>query len=225
MRKWRFTRRVSGKETALLAFLAAAAVHALFLLPGYKISDRGQTRKTPGVQILNMGTLSSGEYRQLKNWIAVHDPARVSRSSSSSGYMALLPGQKHFSVPLEPFEEEIHRTIPSVRRFTALPVSSLPAAAAPEPEEKLPANTLPLRTVIFDHRGNRVDMPLVLPPGAGSRKATVVRLRKAGKVFIASQGMSSGNPVLDRIARNAALAWHAPEETTLTFLWPQEGKK
>ena len=227
MRKWRFTQPVLSSRTAVfLAVAGTLAAHALFLLPAYRTVQRENSSSTSGVQILNMSNLSGKQQQDLQNWIALHDPARSFKSSSRSGYTALLVQDRKITIPVTPYQEKHSDTIPAVKGFTALPVAGSPARLAPEEDVRPLETQIVRKATVMDHKG-KVVMEIVsgLPAGAGSNMPTVIQIRKTGKVSIVEILSGSGNPVLDHIATARAARWRSGEDTVLTFIWPQEGGK
>ena len=228
MRKWRFTRKaVSPTETMLLALIAAIVIHAVFLLPGYRIQRVKTDSASGGAQMLNLVSLEPRQQRQFQNWLFVHDPARVARSYSASGYSAVLEGNRSYQVKISPYKADRQQKPVAVTGFSPLTVPDFAGRGVPESSvEKQNVSAFRREVKVLDHAGKEIKGLIgKIPESSGSSQPTVVELIPVGKVVRTALALSCGDQKLDFLAQAAVSRLEVKEKTVVTVIWPGRAAK
>lgn len=224
MRKWRFTRpAVSPGITAAMALLIAVAVHALFLIPGYRMPQSSGSVSGSRIRMLNFNSMSSDEKEEFSRWLKLHEPSRAARSFSASGYSILLPEQRWFNIKIEPYSRQQLPEQPQIPDFSLLPAQNSFAVSLPRMEkDPLPEKeVIRRRVLIFDRSGKQLpDLIKTVPLHLGSALPTEIRISVFGNVKTLEIVSSCGVPELDLMAWRAASGLRCKESTVLTVIWP-----
>ena len=223
MRRWRFTRpRTSAAAAARLAFLCAVSAHCTLLIFRYQTPAAKQKQDASGVEMLNLAALPQKEQRRLMQWITLHDPGRIARSTSKSGYSVYLPESPPAAVEIRRYRSNLLRSSASLPSFSPVPVAAARFTPLPEPAASAPPAPQAVRKVrILDQNGSPVTAPAFsLAPDAGAAKPSVVDITSYGSVSGVTLRQSCGDPQLDKLALNAASGVKAPGCTALIVIWP-----
>lgn len=223
MRKWRFTKpRSSAATTALLALLCAVAAHAAFLLFRYQTPAARQKQDASGIEMLNLAALPQNEQRDFTRWITLHDPARIARSASRSGYSFYLPEPPPAGVEIHAYRNNLVHSVSSVAPFSPVPVAAAKFTFFPEPAappESVPATVRKVR--VLDQNGSPVTDPaFAFPPDSGAAKPSIIDIASYGRVSGITLRQSCGNSQLDKLALNAAAGMKTSGCTALIVIWP-----
>ena len=224
MRKWRFTRpALSPGISTAAALLIAVAVHALFLIPGYRMPQRNSSVSGSRIQMLNFNSMSVGEKEKFSRWLKLHDPSQAARSLSSSGYFVLLPEQRWFDIRLEPYTRQQLPDQPHTTDFSLLPVQSRFAISLPRMENESNAGKKEIRrsVMVFDRSGKQLpELIKTVPEYLGSAQPTEIRITVFGDMKTLEIVSSCGVPELDLMAWRAASGLNCKASTVLTVIWP-----
>ena len=228
MRKWRFTQpRTSAATTVLLALLCAVSAHCALLLFRYQTPAARQKQDVSGIEMLNLTALPQNERRQLTQWITLHDPCRIARSASSSGYAAHLPEASPAAVRIHAYRNDLIRSVSSVPPFSPVPVAAAKFTSLPEPAPSAgPEPEVARKVRVMDQNGTPVTDPgFAFSPDHGAAQPSIIDVASYGKVSSVTLRQSCGDPRLDKLALTAASAMKAPRCTALIVIWPPAGVK
>ena len=223
MRKWRFTKpRASAATTALLALLCAVAAHAAFLLFRYQTPAARQRQDASGIEMLNLAALPQKEQRDFTRWIALHDPARIARSSSRSGYSFYLPEPPPAGVEIHAYRNDLIHSVSSVSPFSPVPVAAAKFTSLPELAALPgPASASARKVRVIDQNGSPVTDPaFAFSPDPGAEKPSIIDIASYGRISGVTLRQSCGNSQLDKLALNAAAGMKTPGRTALIVIWP-----
>ena len=222
IRKWRFTRPAASPFAVSAAALAiAVAVHALFLLPGYRTEEKDAEAKSPGIQMLNLSSFTPGQRKDFQHWLAIHDPAQAARSSSRSGYTAILKNNKKINVHVEPYRMAEIRTQINLTAFSPVPAGIVSVKDLPADFEQKSSVRSARKVLILDESGKKIPSDFdVIPERLGSSRPTVITVTDPGKTAQILVNNSCGVRELDLAAINKVVKMNLKNRTTLTFIWP-----
>lgn len=227
MRKWRFTRpAASSPATAAAALAIAVAVHALFLLPGYRTKEQDAEAKSPGIKMLNVSSFSPAQQKKFQDWLTIHDPSQIARSNSRSGYTAILKNNKLINVHVEPYRMAEIRTQINLTAFSPVPAGKVTVRDLPEIMETKKTVMPERKVLIFDGSGKKIPSePGVISQRLGSNRPTVITVTDSGKTAQVIVNSSCGVRELDLAALTAVAKMNLKNRTTLTFVWPGKTEK
>ena len=227
MRKWHFTRpAASPPATAAAALVIAVAVHALFLLPGYRTKQQDAEAKSPGIKMLNVSSFSPSQQRKFQDWLTIHDPSQIARSNSKSGYTAILKNNKQINVHVEPYRMAEIRTQIGLTAFSPVPAGKVTVRDLPEITETKKTVMLERKVLIFDGSGKQLpSQPGVISQRLGSNRPTVITVTDSVNTAQVIVNSSCGVRELDLAALTAVAKMNLKQRTTLTFVWPGRSEK
>ena len=196
--------------------------HAAFLLFRYQTPAARQKQDASGIEMLNLAALPQNEQRDFTRWIALHDPARIARSTSRSGYSFYLPEPPPAEVEIHAYRNDLVHSVASVPPFSPVPVAAAKFIPLPEPAApSAPASAIVRKVRVIDQNGSPVTDPaFAFPPDSGAAKPSIIDIVSYGRVSGITLRQSCGDSQLDKLALNAAAGMKTSGRTALIVIWP-----
>ncbi len=231
--KYRLKRtKLPNWALTVAALLVAVFCHAAFfaLIRYQPTQALPEAQTSPGVTLLSRTSFSDDEWTNFNRWIAVHDPAQISRSDSPAGYTALLEKHRPRAVKeLRPADRHELPPLAAVPAYSPLPPAPIDKlASAPlligtltEPAFHPPA---PVRKpVVRDGNGAPLRLAsLALPTDVrAAERPTMITVWSAQGMQRQHLAESSGVAELDRAAMQAVTGEEFLSRKTIVIYWPE----